>query len=53
MGPESRDVGARFRATDDIGAAIADGEPEPEPTMGTSSLSIKGANEDEWQPLDA
>lgn len=53
MGPDGCDVGARFRATDDIGAAIADRQQEPQPTIATTSFSIKGANEDEWQPLDA
>ena len=52
MSGEGRDVGGRFRATDDIGAVIADNRPTPEPTATASSFLIKGANEDSWQPLD-
>ena len=52
MSGEGRDVGDRFRATDDIGAAIADNEPMPEPTAAASSFLIKGANEDTWQSVD-
>jgi hypothetical protein len=52
MSGEGRDVGGRFRATDDIGAVIADNQPTPEPTAAASSFLIKGANEDSWQPLD-
>ncbi len=52
MSGEGRDVGGRFRATDDIGALIADDQPTPEPTAATSSFLIKGANEGSWQPLD-
>ena len=52
MSGEGRDVGDRFRATDDIGVAIADNEPMPEPTAAASSFLIKGANEDTWQPGD-
>jgi hypothetical protein len=50
---EGRDVGDRFRATDDIGALIADNQPTPEPTAAPSSFLIKGANEGSWQSLDA
>ena len=46
MSGEGRDVGGRFRATDDIG------RPTPEPTATASSFLIKGANDDSWQPLD-
>ena len=53
MSGEGRDVGGRFRATDDIGAAVADNQPMPEPTATARSFLIKGANEDSWQPLDA
>lgn len=53
MSGEGRDVGVRFRATDDIGALIADNQPTPEPTAATSSFLIKGANEGSWQSLDA
>jgi hypothetical protein len=53
MSGEGRDVGARFRATDDIGAVIAANQPTPEPTAATGSFLIKGQNEDSWQPLDA
>jgi hypothetical protein len=52
MSGEGRDVGGRFRATDDIGAVIADNRPTPEPTATASSFLIKGANDDSWQPLD-
>jgi len=52
MSGEGRDVAGRFRATDDIGAVIADNQPTPEPTAATSSFLIKGANEESWQPLD-
>ena len=46
------DVGDRFRATDDIGAVIADNQATPEPTAATSSFLIKGADDDSWQSLD-
>jgi len=46
------DVDGRFRATDDIGAVIADNEPTPEPTAAASSFLIRGTNEDSWQTLD-
>ena len=52
MTGESRDVGGRFRATDDIGALIADDQSTPEPATATSSFLIKGAKEGSWQPLD-
>jgi hypothetical protein len=53
MSGEGHDVGGRFRATDDIGALIADNQPPPAPTAATSSFLIKGANEGSWQSLDA
>ena len=46
------DVGGHFRATDDIGAVIADNQATPEPTAATSSFLIKGADDDSWQSLD-
>ncbi len=52
MSGEGRDVGGRFRATDDIGALITEDRPTPEPTAATSSFLIKGANDGSWQPLD-
>ena len=52
MNGARRDVGGRFRATDDIGAVIADSQPTLEPTAAASSFSIKGADEDSWQPLE-
>ena len=52
MTGEGRDLGGRFRATDDIRAVIAGKKPTPEPTAAASSLLIKGANEDSWQPVD-
>ena len=45
------DVGGSFRATADIGAVIAGNEPTPESGAAASSLLIKGAGEDGWQPL--
>jgi hypothetical protein len=52
MSGEVRDVGDRFRATDDIGAVIADNQPTPEPTAAANSFLIKGANEDSWERVD-
>ena len=52
MRGEDRDIGGRFRATDDIGAVIAGTESTPEPTAAATSFLIKGASEDSWQPLD-
>jgi hypothetical protein len=52
MSGATRDVDGRFRATDDIAAAIADNQATPEPTAAASSFMIKGANEDSWQPVD-
>jgi hypothetical protein len=45
-------VDGRFRATDDIGAAIADNQPKAEPTASASSYSIRGADEKSWQSLE-
>jgi hypothetical protein len=52
MSGARRDVNGRFRATDDIGAVIADNQPTPEPTVAASSFLIKGADEGSWQPLE-
>ena len=53
MSGDGRDVGGRFRATDDIGAVITGNKPTPEPTKAAaSSFLIKGANEDSWRTLD-
>jgi hypothetical protein len=52
MSGESLEIGDRFRATDDIGAVIADNQPTPEPSSATSAFLIKGANDDSWQPVD-
>jgi len=52
MSGARRDVDGRFRATDDIGAVIADNQPTPEHTAAASSFLIKGADEDSWQPLE-
>ena len=49
---EGRDVGGRFRATDDIGAVIASHEPAFEPTAAAISFFIKGSDEDGSQPSD-
>jgi hypothetical protein len=51
MSGARRDVGGRFRATDDIGAVIADNQPTCEPTAAASSFLIKGSDEECWQPL--
>ena len=51
MSGARRDVDGRFRATDDIGAVIADNQPTPETTAAASSFLIKGVGEDCWQPL--
>jgi hypothetical protein len=48
MSGARRDVDGRFRATPDIGAVIADNQP----TAAASSLLIKGADEDGWQPVE-
>jgi hypothetical protein len=52
MSGARRGADGRFRATDDIGAVIADNEPTPEPTTAASSFLIKGADEHSWQPLE-
>jgi hypothetical protein len=52
MSGARRDVDGHFRSTDDIGAAIADNQPTPEPTAAASSFLIKGADGDSWQPLE-
>ena len=52
MSGARRDVDGRFRATDDIGAVIADNQPTPEHTAAARSFLIKGADEDSWQPLE-
>jgi len=52
MSGEDRDVGSRFRATDDIGAVIAGNKPTSKPTAAASSFLIKGTNEESWQTLD-
>ena len=51
MSGARRDVGGRFRATDDIGAVIAGNQPTPEPTAAGSSFLIKASDEEGWQPL--
>ena len=53
MSGEGRDIGGRFRATDDIGAVIAGKHSTPEPTTATGSFLIKGTNEENWSKLDA
>jgi hypothetical protein len=54
MGGAGRDVGGRFRATDDILAVIADNETTPSPTAAVaSSFLIKGSDEEAWQPVEA
>ena len=51
MNGAHRDVDGHFRATDDIGAVIADNQPTPEPTAAGSSFLIKASDEEGWQPL--
>lgn len=46
-----RDVGGRFRATDDIRAMIAGKQPPPAPTAPAHSFLIKGSDEEGWHPL--
>jgi hypothetical protein len=54
MGGAGRDVGGRFRATDDILAVIADNQTAPAPTSAVaSSFLIKGLDEEGWQPVEA
>jgi hypothetical protein len=52
MDGDRREVVGRFRAIDDIGAAIADSQPTPEPTAAPNSFLIKGADEGSWEPLE-
>jgi hypothetical protein len=53
MSGARHDVDGLFRATDDIGAVIADNQPTPEPSAtATSSFLIKGTDQDSWQPLE-
>ena len=52
MSGARRGVDSRFRATEDIAAVIADGQPTLEPTAAASSFLIKGADEDGWQPVE-
>ncbi len=52
MNGAHRDVDGHFRATDDIGAVIADNQPTPEPTAAANSLFIKDADGDSWQPFE-
>ena len=52
MNGAHRDLDGHFRATDDIGAVIADNQPTPEPAAAASSFLIKGADGDSWQPLE-
>ena len=52
MSGARRDFDGRFRATDDIGAVIADNEPPLEPAAAASSFLIKGADGDGWQPVE-
>ena len=51
MSGARRDVGGRFRATDDIVAVIAGNQPAPEPTAAGSSFLVKASDEEGWQPL--
>jgi hypothetical protein len=46
-----RDVGGRFRATDDIRAMIAGKQPTPAPRAAARSFLIKGSDDEGWQPL--
>jgi len=51
MSGARRDVGGRFRATDDISAMIGDNEPPPAPASAAASFLIRGSDEDGWQAL--
>jgi hypothetical protein len=51
MSGARRDVGGRFRSTDDILAVIAGNQATPAPTAASGSLLIKGWDEEGWQPL--
>jgi hypothetical protein len=51
MSGARRDVGGRFRSTDDILAVIAGNQATPAPTAASSSFLIKGWDEEGWQPL--
>jgi hypothetical protein len=54
MGGAGRDVGGRFRSTDDILALIAGNQTTPAPTAAVaSSFLIKGLDEEGWQPMEA
>ena len=46
------DIESHSRATDDVGAPIADRQPTREPPQAASSFLIRGTNEDGWQTLD-
>ena len=52
MSGAHRDADGRFRATDDIGAAIANNQRTPEPPAAASSFLIKRADGDSWQPIE-
>jgi hypothetical protein len=47
-----RDVGGRFRTTDDIRALLSGGVAA-EPPPASASLLVKPADEDDWRPLVA
>jgi hypothetical protein len=54
MGGAGRDVGGRFRSTDDILAVIAGNQAMPAPSAAVaSSFLIKGWDEEGWQPVEA
>jgi len=46
------DADGRFRATDDIGAAIADNQPTPDQEARAGSFLIKGTDGDGWQTIE-
>jgi hypothetical protein len=51
MSGARRDVGGRFRSTDDILAVIAGNHVTPAPTAASGSFLIKSSDEEGWQPL--
>jgi hypothetical protein len=51
MSGARRDVGGRFRSTDDILAVIAGNRATPAPTVASGAFLIKGSDEEGWQTL--
>lgn len=51
MSGARRDLGGRFRSTDDILAVIAGNRATPAPTAASGSFLIRSSDEVGWQPL--